>query len=170
MEEKEVFWLEENYITNVEEIVQLAEEHNSKFANRSEGKFHAFKSEKYGPSKLFTLFDRDMSKDLKNAITKTIKPEELEIPPSYYLLNRYDPGCFLKRHRDMVGGNWKFYLIFLRSDKPHLKIYSEKYPDGKLIDEKPGALFHMPLSMEHEVTEIGLNERPKYSLVMGWDY
>lgn len=165
---EEEFWLEENYITNPEEIVSLAEQESHNFSNRGEGNFHEFKNEKYGPSKMFTLFDTNMSEKLRNAITKTVRPEELEIPPDSIIINRYDPGSFLVRHKDIVGRHWKFQLIFLRCDKPHLKIYNEKYTEGKLIEEKPGALFHMPLTLEHEVTMIEENERPKFSLVMGW--
>jgi hypothetical protein len=169
MENKEEFWLEENYITNVDEIVTLAEAENHKFANRAKGNYHEFVNERYGPSKLYTLFYHQMSEPLKEAVIRTINPEHLELPPDLYIINRYDPGGYLVRHRDMAGKHWKFQLIFLRSDKPHLKVYNEKYPEGKLIDEKPGALFHMPLSLEHEVTEIGQDERPKYSLVMSWN-
>jgi hypothetical protein len=109
-----------------------------------------------------------MSSELKEAVTRTIRPEELEIPPDAITINRYDPGCYLKRHRDINGKFSKFLLVFLRSDKPHLKIYNDEYPDGKLIEEKPGALFHMSLSLEHEVTQIEEGERPKYSLLIGW--
>lgn len=168
MSEQEEFWLEENYVSNHEEIVSLAEKQLDKFSNRGEGGFYEFKSEKYGASKMYTLFDSNMSQELKDAIFKTIKPEELEIPPDSYIINRYDPGSFLVRHKDIVGRNWKFQLIFLRSDKPHLKIFNKKYPEGKLIEEKPGALFHMPLTLEHEVTVIEEDERPKFSLVLIW--
>ena len=169
MSQQDVFWLEENYITKCDEIISLAEQQLDKFSNRGEGNFHEFKSEKYGASKMYTLFDYNMSQELKDAIFKTIRPEELEIPPDRFIINRYDPGSFLVRHKDIVGKNWKFQLIFLRSDKPHLKVFNEKYPDGKLIEEIPGALFHMPLTLEHEVTTIEEGERPKFSLVMMWE-
>lgn len=168
MSEQEEFWLEENYVTNSEEIVSLAEQQLDKFSNRGEGNFYEFKNEKYGASKMYTLFDYNMSQELKDAIFKTIRPEELEVPPDSVIINRYDPGSFLARHKDIVGKHYKFQLIFLRSDKPHLKIYNKKYPEGKLIDEKPGALFHMPLTLEHEVTVIEEDERPKFSLVLCW--
>lgn len=168
MESKDEFWLEENYITNPDEIIELAEKEKDKFSNRSEGSDFAFENARYGPSKLYTLFTHNMSKELINAITKTIDPKELELPPDYYVINRYDPGGYLARHRDMAGKYWKFQLIFLRTDKPHLKVYNKKYSEGKLIEEIPGAIFRMPLSLEHEVTEIGQDERPKYSLVMAW--
>lgn len=170
MENKEDFWLEENYITNSDEIVELAEKESHKFADRSPGKYHEFVNDRYGPSKLYTLFHNQMSDELKAAITKTIKdPSHFEMPPDSYVINRYDPGSYLVRHKDMAGRYWKFQLVFLRTDKPHLKVYNDKYPEGKFIEEKPGALFHMPLSLEHEVTLIEENERPKYSLVMLWN-
>lgn len=169
MADKDEFWLEENYITNVDEILEICEANKDKFLSRGVGARNEFKGNRYGPSKLFTLFDKDMPPELKEAINKTIKdPEHHELLPDHYVINRYDPGSFLATHKDSAGKFWKFKLVFLRSDKPHLKIYNEKYPDGKLIEEKPGALFHIPLSLEHEVTQIGEDERPKYSLVMGW--
>lgn len=169
MEDKEEFWLVENYITNVDEIVELAELEKNSFSDRAQGKEDEFSSRRYGPSKLFTLFNDTMSNRLREAIIKTIDSKELEIFPDHIIINRYDPGGYLVRHRDMAGKHWKFQLIFLRTDKPHLKVYNDKYPDGKLIEEKPGALFHMPLSLEHEVTLIGDDERPKFSLVMAWE-
>ena len=167
--EKEDFWQEENYITNVDEILELAEKYHDRFSDRSVGAIHEFKNDRYGPSCLFTLLYDHMPQDLKEAIFKTIDKKHLEIPPDTCVINRYEPGGWLARHKDHAGGYWKFQLIFLRTDKPHLKVYSKKYPDGKLIEEIPGSLFHMPLSLEHEVTEIGAEERPKYSLVLTWN-
>lgn len=168
MEEKDEFWLEENYITNVDEIIELAEQEINSFSSREKDQVYAFVNSKHGPSKLHSLLHRNMSDKLKAAILKTIRPEELEIPPDDLQINRYGPGSFLARHIDAAGKFWKFQLVFLRSDKPHLKVYSSKYPDGKLIEEKPGALFHMPLHLEHEVTLIEENEKPKYSLIIAW--
>jgi hypothetical protein len=37
-------------------------------------------------------------------------------------------------------------------------------------EEEPGALLEMPINIEHEVTKIGHDERPKYSLVLSWGY
>jgi hypothetical protein len=58
-------------------------------------------------------------------------------------------------------------LIFLRSDKSHFKYYDEQ-GIGHVVDEKPGAYLDMPVHLEHEVTEIGADEQPKYSLVLTW--
>jgi hypothetical protein len=167
--EKEDFWLEENYITNVDEILELAEKYKDRFSDRSPDSKDEFVNDRYGPSRLYTLFYENMPDDLKAAIFKTIDKKHLEIMPDTCVINRYEPGSWLVRHKDHTGGYWKFQLIFLRTDRPHLKIYSKKYPDGKLIEEKPGALFHMPLSLEHEVTKIEEDERPKYSLVLTWN-
>jgi hypothetical protein len=167
MEDKDSFWLEENFITNADEIVQLAEKEKDKFSSRAEGSVDAILTP-YGYSKMFSLWKRNMSEELKAAILRTLPEEHLEIPPDDYLLNRYEPGGYLPRHIDAANKSWKFFLVFLRSDKPHLKVYNEKYPEGKLIEEKPGALFHFPLNLEHEVTLIEEGERPKYSLIYSW--
>ena len=37
-----------------------------------------------------------------------------------------------------------------------------------LVDEKPGALMDMHISTPHEVTPIGKDEQPKYSLALCW--
>lgn len=168
MNHEDEFWLEENFITNVDEIIELAEKEKDKFSNRGEGSVSEIRSQKYGPSKLYTLWTHNMSKELQDAILKTLKPEYLEIPPDEFIINRYEPGGYLVRHIDAANQSWRFLLVFLRTDKPHLKVYNKKYPEGKLIEEKPGACFHMPLSLEHEVTVIGEDERPKYSLVLSW--
>jgi hypothetical protein len=168
MTDKDEFWLEENYVTNYSEIIELAEQHYDKFSGRGKGHFYEFGNDKYGSSEMYTLFQENMSSEIKQAIFKTIRPEELTIPPDRVIINRYDPGSFLVRHKDIVGKHWKFQLIFLRTDKPHLKVYSKNYPEGKLIEEKPGALFHMPLTLEHEVTVIEQDEKPKLSLVLAW--
>ena len=167
--EKEDFWLEEDYITNVDEIISLAEQYGNLISDRAQGAKDEFKNDRYGPSKLFTLFHDNMPPDLKEAVFRTIDKKHLEIPPDTCVINRYEPGCWLARHKDHAGGYWKFQLIFLRTDKPHLKIYNQKHPEGTLIEEKPGALFRMPLSLEHEVTLIEDDERPKYSLVLTWN-
>jgi len=168
MTDKDEFWLQENYITNVDEIIELAEKDKDKFTNRGENSTHEIHSPGYGTSKLYSLWMHNMSDELKQAILKTLPPEDQELPPDDMLINRYVPGDFLVRHRDVANRCWKFLLVFLRSDKPHLKVYNDKYPEGKLIEEKPGSIFHFPINLEHEVTVIGENERPKYSLILTW--
>ena len=162
------FFLVPDFITNADEIISLAEKEDCNFSARDKGARDEFVNEDYGPSKMKTLFHFKMSKDLQDAIFKTVDKTELEIMPDIFCINKYEPGSWLSRHRDSCGQYWKFYLIFLRTDKPHLKVYNDNYPEGKLIEELPGARFEMPISLEHEVTLIGEDERPKYSLVMGW--
>lgn len=156
--------LVKNYVTNVDEIIALAEKHSDKFSSRTTTDTHNFKTI-YGNSKLKSLFHFNMDEDLKSAITKTI-PDDARFITSM-TINRYDPGDYLLRHKDSIGGYWKFKLIFLRSDKPHFKYYDDMGQDH-LVDEEPGALIDMPLHLEHEVTEIGPTEKSKYSLVLAW--
>jgi hypothetical protein len=162
------FYLVPDFITNVDEIINLVEKEDCNFSARDKGARDEFVNQDYGPSKMKTLFHFKMSDQLKKAIFKTVDKKEIEIMPDIFCINKYEPGSWLSRHRDSCGQYWKFYLIFLRTDKPHLKVYNEKYPEGKLIDEQPGARLEMPISLEHEVTLIEESERPKYSLVMGW--
>jgi len=111
------------------------------------------------------MFRWNMPKELKELITESI-PEEDRTCDSF-CINKYDPGDYLKRHRDSAGGYWKFKLIFLRADAPHFCWYDEQ-GKGNLVDEGPGMLIDMPVNLEHEVTEIKQNERPKISLALSW--
>ena len=154
----------ENYCSNPSEIVELAEKYSDKFSTRTDGDKFQFKT-KYGKSNMKSMFHINMPKDLLDTIWKTI-PEDRTFVESV-TLNRYDPGDYLPRHKDSIGSYWKFKLIFLQSDKPHFKWY-DKEGNSYLIDEKPGAVVDMPIDLEHEVTEIGQDERPKYSLVLAW--
>lgn len=156
--------LVENYMTNVDEVISLAEQHLDKFTDRGPGNIHSFKTN-YGHSKMKSLFYFNMSEELKNAVFKTI-PDDREFV-STFTINRYEPGDYLIRHKDSSAGYWKFKLIFLRSDKSHFKYYDEQ-GIGHIVDEKPGAYLDMPVHLEHEVTEIGADEQPKYSLVLTW--
>jgi hypothetical protein len=106
-----------------------------------------------------------MPEEVKDLIFNSLPEEDRSCDG--FVINRYDPGDFLKRHKDSAGGYWKFKLIFLRSDKPHFAWY-DKDNTQHLVDEKPGMLLTMPINLEHEVTEIGQDEQPKYSLVLSW--
>lgn len=154
----------ENYCSNPAEIVELAEKYSDKFSMRSKGDAFQFKT-KYGTSNMKSMFHNVMPDDLLDTIWKTI-PEDKTFVESI-TLNRYDPGDYLPRHKDSVGSYWKFKLVFLQSDKPHFKWY-DKEGNGHLVDEIPGAVVDMPIDLEHEVTQIGQNEKPKYSLVLAW--
>lgn len=158
--------LRDNYITNVDEILNLIYKEDDSFVSRKSGEEYEFKNI-HGESNMHSLFDFKMSTQLKEAIFKTIPKKEMVLPPSSFTVNKYLPGAYLPKHRDSAGSYWKFHLIFLTCDKPHLKVYEE---DGTewLIEEKPGALAVMPIDIMHEVTQIGQDEKPKYSLVMAW--
>ena len=112
-----------------------------------------------------SMFHFNMPDDLQDAIWKTI-PEDKNFVHSV-TLNRNDPGDHLPRHKDSIGSYLKFKLVFLQSYKPNFKCYHHD-GTGYLVDEVPGAVVNMPIDLEHEVTQIGKDERPKYSLVLAW--
>lgn len=153
-----------NYCTNPEEIIALAEQHREKFSMRGINDKYSFVTE-YGESKMKSLFNYNMSEELLDTIFKTV-PEDRRFVTSV-TINRYDPGDYLVRHKDSLGGYWKFKLVFLRSDRPHFKWYDED-GQGHLVDEEPGGYLDMPITIEHEVTKIEEDEKPKYSMVLAW--
>lgn len=153
-----------DYCKNVEEIIELAEQQLDDFSSREENSRYEFHTS-YGKSKLKSLFHFNMNPELKDAIFKTI-PEDRRFVTSY-TINRYEPGDYLPKHKDSIGGYWKFKLVFLRSDKPHFKWYDNE-GSGHLVEEVPGAYLEMPIDIVHEVTEIEPDEQPKYSLVLAW--
>lgn len=152
------------YCKNPQEIISLAEESLDKFSSRADAEKYEFTTE-YGGSKFQSLFHYNMSEELLDTIFKTIDEDRRFV--SSVTINRYQPGDYLSRHKDVIGGYWKFKLVFLQSDKPHFKWY-DKDNNSFLVDEEPGAYLEMPIDLEHEVTEIGSDERPKYSLVLAW--
>ena len=153
-----------DYCKNVDEIVELVEANEDSFFIRQPGEEFNFVTA-YGESKLKSMFRLNMPKELKELIKESI-PEEDRTCDSF-CINKYNPGDYLKRHKDSAGGYWKFKLIFLRSDAPHFCWYDEQ-GKGNLVDESPGMLIDMPVNLEHEVTEIKQNERPKISLALSW--
>ena len=153
-----------NYLTNADEIIELAEKEKEKFSFRATGQRYNF-STSYGDSHMKSLFYFNMSKELKEAVFKTLSDEDKTADS--FVINRYDAGDYLQRHKDSLGAYWKFKLIFLRSDKPHFLWYDDTGAQH-LVNEEPGALFELPIHVEHEVTKIGDDERPKYSLVLSW--
>lgn len=154
----------ENYLTNADEIISLAEKEMDKFSFRAPNEKYNF-STSYGSSHMKSLFYFNMSNELKAAVFKTLSAEDKTADA--FVINRYDPGDYLQRHKDSLGAYWKFKLIFLRSDKPHFLWY-DKEGNGHLVDETPGSHLQFPINVEHEVTKIGQDERPKYSLVLSW--
>jgi Rad3-related DNA helicase len=155
-----------DYLKNANEIVSLAEKEKDKFSFRAKNETYNFSTE-YGDSHMKSLFYVNMSEELKEAIFKTLPKEDRTA--NAYVINRYDPGDYLQRHKDSLGGYWKFKLIYLQSDKPHFVWYDDE-GNANLVEEEPGAYLQMPINFEHEVTQIGLDERPKYSLVLSWGY
>jgi hypothetical protein len=155
-----------DYLKNADEIVSLAEKEKDRFSFRAKNETYNFSTE-YGNSHMKSLFYINMSEELKEAIFKTLPKEDKTA--NAYVINRYDPGDYLQRHKDSLGGYWKFKLIYLQSDKPHFVWYDDE-GNANLVEEQPGAYLQMPINFEHEVTQIGLDERPKYSLVLSWGY
>lgn len=153
-----------NYCKNVDEIVRLSEKYKDNFFERKPGEQYNFITA-YGESSLKSMFRWNMPTDLKELIYESL-PEEDKTCDGF-CINRYDPGDYLKRHRDSVGGYWKFKLIFLRADAPHFKWYDES-GEGHLVEEQPGAQFFMPVNLEHEVTKIEKYEKSKFSLALSW--
>lgn len=153
-----------NYITNVDEIISLIEEESDKFSIREPGTQYNFTTQ-YGNSKLKSLFIFNMSDKLKNKILNSLPEEDRDADG--ITVNKYDPGDYLKRHKDSQGCYWKFKLIFLRSDAPHFLWYDAN-GNPNLVNESPGDYLEMPIHVEHEVTQIEYNEKPKYSIVLSW--
>jgi hypothetical protein len=153
-----------NYIENVDKIVELAEKYEEYFHVRQPGEAYNFVTA-YGESSLKSMFRWNMPEDLRKLIDESLSEEDRTCDG--YCINRYDPGDYLKPHRDSVGGYWKFKLIFLRADAPHFKWYDEENV-GHLVDEEPGMHLVFPVNLLHEVTKIETNERPKFSLALSW--
>ena len=102
---------------------------------------------------------------MKEAIFATVPDEDDGFCTAH--LNKYEAGDFLPKHKDTWAGYYKFKLVFLQADRPHFKYYDENN-NAHLVDEKPGALMDMHISTPHEVTPIGKDEQPKYSLALCW--
>jgi len=160
----------ENYITNVDEIMELVKEHEKqgKFTFRGKGG-----SEKhgtmYGESHFSSLFQKDMDDNLVNTIWKTVDIDEKNKNwCSQLVVNKYAPGDWLVRHQDSQGGYWQFKLVFLTEGKPHFKYWDDDEVEH-LVQEKKGAMFDMPIRTWHEVTKIETDEDPKYSLCLIWE-
>lgn len=156
--------LVKDYLTNADEIIALAEKESDKFSFRAKGQTYNF-STTYGDSHMKSLFYFDASSELKEAVFKTLSDEDKTADA--FVINRYDPGDYLQRHKDSLGAYWKFKLIFLRSDNPHF-VWYDADGNAHLVNEEPGAHLKFPIHVEHEVTKIGEDERPKYSLVLSW--
>ena len=148
----------ENYMTNVDEVMALVKKYDHLFSRRDNG--NAF-STQYGTASLKQIHQYNIPTELTEAIFKTIPMEWND--RLNYCINKYEPGDFIPRHKDSNGGYWMFRLIFLSSDKPHFR-YWDDADKSYLVEEIPGGMFAMGLGTPHEVTKIGEDENPKYSL------
>jgi len=163
-----MYELVEEYITNVDEIMDLVHSHEAqgKFTARGLGSKEKHAT-KYGESHFSSLFEKDMSKELVETVWKTV-PEEERKWVSQIVINKYVPGDWLIKHQDSAGGYWQFKLVFLTEGKPHFK-YWNKDNEEVLLQEIKGAMFKMPIDTWHEVTKIEQGEAPKYSLCLIWE-
>lgn len=157
----------ENFITNVDEIMEKVLEHEKRglFTNRGVGGKEKHGT-KYGESHFSSLFQTEMNDDLIETIWKTIPQERKWC--SQVVVNKYKPGDWLVKHQDSAGGYWKFKLVYLTEGKPHFK-YWDTDDNEHLVQEKKGAMFDMPIDTWHEVTKIQQGEDPKYSLCLIWE-
>jgi len=160
----------ENYITNVDEIMEQVKEHEKqdKFTFRGKGGKEKHGT-MYGESHFSSLFQKDMSKELVNTIWKTIDIDEKNKNwCTQLVVNKYAPGDWLVKHQDSQGGYWQFKLVFLTEGKPHFKYWDDQ-ENEHLVQEKKGAMFDMPIDTWHEVTKMETDEDPKYSLCLIWE-
>jgi hypothetical protein len=161
--------IENNFLENADEVLNIIQQEEHNFASRNKGSKYEIAST-YGSSSLKTLFQYLVtSSDLENAVFKTLK-DKYEFLPDSWMINKYVPGDYLVRHTDEVSNTWKIDLIILRSDAPHFKFYTQEFPQGKMIEELPGTKISMPIDTEHEVTMVGEDERPRYTLVLLWNF
>ena len=151
----------ENYMTNVDEVMTLVRKYDHLIKVRDKDSLSGEFATHYGTAELKQLHQYDMPEDLTDAIFKTIPVQWTE--RLLYCVNKYEPGMHIPRHRDSQGKYWFFKCIFLQSDKPHFKYWDDE-DNEHLVHEIPGATFEMRLSTPHSVTEIGADERPKYSV------
>jgi len=162
-----MYEVKENFITNVDEIMELVKQHEEqdRFTNRGVGGTDKHETV-YGQSQFSSLYEKDMNSELIETVWKTILHERKWC--SQIVINKYQPGDWLIRHQDSAGGYWKFKLVYLTQGEPHFKYWNR---DGNehLVQEKKGAMFDMPIDTWHEVTEIKANEDPKYSLCLIWE-
>jgi len=158
----------DNYVSNVDDI--LEEVYASPeyiFKDRGDqNALYKYKTLDNRGGTLHTMMYHSFSDKLKELCIETVdfgkysKPTEIAI-------NRYRPGGYLGKHRDSVGGYWKFQLIFLKSSKSHFTWY-DKEDNPHLIQEAPGRGVELPAHIVHESTEIGADEEDKYSMVFVW--
>ena len=148
----------ENYMTNVDEVMDLIHKYEYLFENRDGAKTF---NTSYGDASLKQIHYYNMPKELTEAIFKTIPMKWTN--RLNYCINKYEAGDHIPKHKDSDGAYWMFKLIFLQSDKPHFKYWDDE-GNEHLVEERAGALFNMRLGTPHAVTEIASDESPKYSI------
>ena len=148
----------ENYMTNVDEVMDLIQKYEHLFKVRDGAKtFYT----SYGNASLKQIHYYDMPQELTEAIFKTIPIKRTS--RLNYCINKYEAGDYIPKHKDSDGSYWLFKLIFLQAGRPHFKYWDEQ-GNEHLVNEKAGALFNMRLGTPHAVTKIALDESPKYSI------
>ncbi len=158
-----MYKLIENYCTDPERILKLCEKYDHMFKIR-DPKGDYFGSPE-NPGSIKQIKHWNMPTELKEAIFNTVPDEDDGFCTAH--LNKYEAGDFLPKHKDTWQGYYKFKLVFLQADRPHFKYY-DKNDKAHLVEEKPGALMDMHIATPHEVTPIGEDEKPKYSLALCW--
>jgi PIN domain nuclease of toxin-antitoxin system len=158
----------ENYISNCNLIVDLLEnKYKTFFIDRqSREKFFSVEDNTQGGDVLpVTKSYTDLYKMIFETISKEITPNY----PDYITIYRYYPGSFLKRHKDpLVHKQAITDLIFLQAARNHFKIYTDDYPNGRLIEEIPGRRVIVAEDLEHEITLIEKDELTRYTMTMSW--
>lgn len=158
----------DNYIKNVDEILlEVKKPHIDKmFRSRAiDSKDAPFKTIDDKNATMYTLGGKEMPHPLLDICLKTVNFKPLPQPKVF--INRYLPGSWLGKHKDGIGGYWKFQLIFLQSSKSHFTWYDES-GNSHLVEEKPGRCVEVPLDLVHESTIIEPDEDTKYSMVFLW--
>lgn len=156
----------ENYITNSDEILSYVKSNDHLFTRRIKGHLRAHSSSIDGPTSQFSsIFYDDMPQEFCDMCLKTIPHDRKWL--SQIVINKYEPGDFLVKHRDSQGGYYKFKLIWLTEGPPHFCWYDQD-DNPHLVQEKAGAMFDMDIGLAHEVTQIAENEPIKYSMCLIW--
>ena len=156
----------ENYITNVNEIIDLLEtKYSNRFLDRSLKEATSAEEDINGGDILIV----ESHTDLYKTIFKTIEKQIVEYYPDEVDIYRYQYGNYLPPHQDAtVTPKMVTDLTFLQSEKNHFKIYTEEHRNGYFIDENPGRRVIIAPDMKHEITPMEKNETTRYTLVMTW--
>lgn len=152
----------ENYLRNADKIVELAKAHDTKFKFREADTGH----EGLIPnlqSRFFTLYDDDMSDELKLEIFRDSDfPEDVKNYHSFIQIQKYEPGNYIVYHQDTYN-IVKLYLIILTTSETDGLCCVD---DGilKKIFDKAGNYINFPYDAPHGVEPV---KNLRYSLVIG---